>query len=745
MIKLTIQSPSTQEVRFFDKSIVIIGSRLPEADICLSHPSLQPIHLKIVRENNVYILINVAHDPFVTVNGQTFEKIEIHSKDRIELNGMIILFEETDDVGIGKMESLTSDTLRSRLEQKMVRPTRSFEKEEEEEEWNTQNLEQLYTEFESDSEDEIPPIPDMPVETKKPLKKTSSIKDSHLSDSGDENESWRRQNKGAEHTSFSPERHNRQWIFLLIGIIFAAAGISGAMLYHNSNKNAAEEELHAARGLADVSMALTYAQLHDIKPHNKNWADHEFLKSNLNAVLTDPHRLASLIDIQNYFNKISYNLRIYTSSDLTRFLIIAQPISHWSYWIVSKNTLLVDSVSMEIRKVGDLRALNRLLAIADPLEKDDLGEISRLVKEEDPIPLMRLSEDSKAHDFTVPASLTKVNPGAENLIYNAPRYYRMGHSLIETTKKLLNSHEGKPEDVAFVKKETKALANLPNLILYVPHNQEVAEQIQQGLSVFCPEHSSIAFGWLSTDKKGDIVHCHALDSDKQTQIVFDASSLHPDKKTDSLDEDLDIINHPLYAKLTALKTSREQALGPVMEAIDTCLKKQIENPSNDFHDEYQELSKAFVQGDLNQTNEMKDALHNLYQEHDDLTYPHFMAIVKKVGFESIFQRTESFASRQKKFAYPIQKIAETNNLIELESWLEESRKRIASDRVPDPIALIAMRRALMDTLERLLLSSGHHVDKISLTTTEKTALEQILNQAWIVEPEERDYFVAEAK
>ncbi len=40
-----------------------------------------------------------------------------------------------------------------------------------------------------------------------------------------------------------------------------------------------DEEVHAAEGVADIAMGLTYAQLHEADPASQNWSDPEFLAS----------------------------------------------------------------------------------------------------------------------------------------------------------------------------------------------------------------------------------------------------------------------------------------------------------------------------------------------------------------------------------------------------------------------------------------------------------------------------------
>ncbi len=115
-------------------------------------------------------------------------------------------------------------------------------------------------------------------------------------------------------------------------------------------------------------MALTYAQMHQLKPLNQNWGDPDFLKDILTKVL--PPDYPSLVeqDKQEPFRNCPYMLRVYTSNDLSHFLLIAQPEPNLLQWLISRETILLDSRTMELHKIRDLRALNRLLADPRPLE-----------------------------------------------------------------------------------------------------------------------------------------------------------------------------------------------------------------------------------------------------------------------------------------------------------------------------------------------------------------------------------------
>src|SRR5690606_8087270 len=98
-----------------------------------------------------------------------------------------------------------------------------------------------------------------------------------------------------------------------------------------------------------------------------------------------------------------------------------QPAPNLMQWLVHKKTLVVDSSTMEMRKISDLKALNRLLANPDPLEGSNGEDIHHLIKEGGLMSLNSLAGHKNHWGFSPPKTLGFIRPGAENYIYNAPR------------------------------------------------------------------------------------------------------------------------------------------------------------------------------------------------------------------------------------------------------------------------------------------------------------------------------------
>lgn len=224
-----------------------------------------------------------------------------------------------------------------------------------------------------------------PFQINPPHKPT--LKDYYLSEFDDENESWKMDKDGKTDDELFPNRRNNwKLIGTLIFTVLLIIAIILGTIYLTLSGRSTQEELQAAEDVADVTMALAYAQIHHINPHKQNWSDPDFLRNNLTAVLTPNYPSPASIDAHGQFSNCPYILRIYTSNDLSQFLVIAQPAPNILNWLIPKSSIIVDSKSMELRKINDLKALNRLLVNTNTLDGTNAVEVSNLAKQGELIP-----------------------------------------------------------------------------------------------------------------------------------------------------------------------------------------------------------------------------------------------------------------------------------------------------------------------------------------------------------------------
>lgn len=753
MIKLTVQTKTTLETHLFDQSTVIIGSRQPDANLCLPDTALlQPIHIKIVEQQGLFFVFNTANDPFATINGDPFGKREIFSNDRIEVCNATIIFDTVIDLNAEKMENLKNKTLLHQLDKHIAFPPHTTDraypssvKNQKFKNHDTENLEdialeQLILEIEneaneSDQDDSF---------LLKPPQDPKSIKDSHLNESGGENEIWDPKTSSMKEKPSYKKTFFQKWCLAFLIPLLIATITGSLILYFYIKTTTAKEEIYAAEGLADIAMALTHAQLQTQKLYHQSWSDNEFLKGHLAAMIEDPHRLDSNADINQYFKQYFYNLRIYTSHDLSRFLLIAQPIPNVSHWVMPQSTLLIDSASMKIHTTQDLRTLNRLLDSGNLLEKDNMREISILIKHGELIPLSKLAHELQSNDFLIPSELAQIKPGAEDLIYNAPRYHHLGKPLAEAIKSL-SHHGADTADAALLKKEIKALSHLSDLVLYTFQDQQAASQAKQSLAIFAPEEDNVLVGWLTFDQKGDILNSNLLLDEQQDIIAFQPNTnpLTEEQDTNETTEQNDLVDHPLYTRLIALKMTREQALTPLAGDLTSLLKEETTAPSERFSERFFELSKEFIRLDAEQKSKITTSLHALYQEFDGISFTHFISIVEEAGLKNICTNTSSNTLQSQEFLSCLEQIVETNSFVDIEKHIQKSKQQLLLSNTPDQIAFNTLRQYVFSALEKLLLTAGQPVEKSKAQEDNQAALIRILDQAWLIEPEEKEFFLNE--
>jgi hypothetical protein len=790
MIRLTLNAQSDPEIHLFSKSTILLGADSAHVDLLLSGADIQPIHLKIVEQNGFPILINCANDPFVSVNGHPFGKKLLNSGDLIVVHQTTILFENlkaSSEVDSSKEEALASllenkgkkqeeatqqEATSSPVEHNVYFPSFSlpFEHEVEvlrEDELQKGSLDAYLKELESFQEAPKVPLPCTPVEHKAQIeqrKKTASLKDDYLRDLDDDNH----QDATAPFGHLAEPSHLYQawkWILLFIFSLLAISGAIGTIIYFTVSDKTEAQETKAAQAVADIAIALTHAQLNHLKPHNQNWSDVDFLKSNLQAVLQDVSSYAAQIDAQGQFNCCPYSLRIYTSSDLSHFLLIAQPAPNLLYWLIPQSIIVVDSHLMELRTLKDVRSLNRLLANTDPLDGPNGREITNLVKQGSLIRLSSLAQDSGQFDFAPPKNVAWIRPGAENLIYNAPRYYRLGQSLIRKAISLSTS-KGSSQEVAALKQDVENLHGLNHLILYSDQGKKSALLARQGLLMFAPS-DKLLFGYLLFNAQGRIHQVHLLKDEEEWKdsslvnltkekegeiIAFQGPSemnAKEDPNRRNQEESSVDRNHPIYIQLQSLVTARENELKPLISALISLMNQELQTPRPQFQIEFQNLSHSYLMADAKHKQALKESLDLLYHQYEDIPIHEFLAFVKELHLEQLIQQEDQSLTIvdencQQNMETLLTQIENSKSLTELDNFIHIASTWLNFDYIKDPQDLMKyqnlLRNQLLEQLEKYLLSQKKHG---LVKAEDKEVLQDILSQERLIKPEERDFFLEE--
>ncbi len=792
MIKLTVH-PDTQPLIYnFDAFPITIGAG---GDLDLPEENLQEVHLKLLEQNNRFVVINHANDPFVTLNGQPFGKKTLHNKDLIVVGKTKVLFEMAPAAPLENKKAAQSteaepsllpssgEQLNAILDKALIakaaelrHPQRGaiaekilkkeaaenfedfdFEAElekleeiGEKEDLSEFDLEELLQQVEGLDTEKIgdpllpfaeplpslkttpsykdpghyshesansfsSPLPlmaspestiekDSSPSTANFRREKNSLKDYYLSELDDDNEG-----KGIKQKREDSKEKN-SWNWKLIGIIslgiVAILALAFALLYHGMSGKNTEEELKAAAGVADVAMALTHAQMSHSAPPNQNWSDPEFIKNHLLSVLASPYLPVESLDTHGQFTSNSYMIRIYTSADLSQYVVIAQPTPSLMHWLIPKASIILNSTNMEMRRINDLKALNRLLLSPGSLDGFHVAEINQLVNHGELISLSTVAAEMEKQGFLPPKYLAMIRPGAENLIYNAPRYYQFGEKFLKNAL-ALTDNQTSSHDLEVFQHETKALSKFPNIVLYSSLGIQWASQAQKAFNVYFPQNKFL-IAYLKFNSKGLISNSQllidspevneiaeaaapALSGKNETPATSPAASF-PYSQHSSIQQNLQDsgtpaqadkgksdLGHsdPLFAQLCAIETAYQKALQPHQKELVELFKVTNQNDIIEFLGrlevllqkgaktypkdsknyektvsslEFVEKLRQLMQAQKEQLNQEKQtmarSLLQLYSENSNVPLEHFMGYVKAANLEPFVQEILSLNEEQ---------------------------------------------------------------------------------------------------
>lgn len=558
-LKLTISNET--RTLHYEKGTVVIGSGgSHHADLVI--PGLQPVHVRFVDQNGQYYAINEANDPFVSLNGLPFRKKIILDNDFLELAPKITLLIE--DLGSAPVPTVETHIVAA--PERKLKPIKINDLEEE-------------------------------SEAVKPLPKGKI---------------------GGLGTT--PFYKNFKMVFILAGmaIIFFTFIIGG--LYTKATEHSLEEEIVAAEGISDIAMALMYAQVNHLKPKKHNWSDPDFIRNNLNAVITHDFPALSNIDSHGQFATTPYILRTYTNTDFSHFIVIAQPSPGMTQWLVPRTAIVIDSKLMQLRKIKDLRTLNRLLVNPTILDGEQAESVTALIKQGELIPMASLAARRTKQGFTPPKALALFYPGAENRIYNAPRYYQFGQSIVQ---RALRAEESNHHERIRLQQEMEILSLLPNMVLYSSNGMEVAMETQKRLTRIYPETKFIS-GYLKFNNKAHLISSNLLlDSDvalnptAQEEREWSVGHYNPLLQTDSTPKKMKV---RLQEMLAERRTALQPYLDKVVKAIGCCVNSSAPTSTVELDSaiaEYKEFSRK-------EDHKLRDKLGELYYETLPLPYDRFV-------------------------------------------------------------------------------------------------------------------------
>ena len=542
------------------------------------------------------------------------------------------------------------------------------------------------------------------------------------------------------------------WIFLIFTVMVSSI-IGG--LYLRATGKSSQEEKRIAAGIADIAMALRYARLHQINAQNRNFSNPEFLRSNISKVLSPKLDTLTEIDSQGRFIKHPYILRIYANNNLSRFLVIAQPAPNLFHWVMMKGAIVIDSKTMEIKLISDIKALNRLLTHPEPLDGANGEDISYLLSEGQTMSLPSLAGEKNNWGFTPPTALGFVRPSAENFIYNAPRYHPFGEYILNRAQELY-SPQALSEEVARFRLEVKALSEFPELVLYSAEGMKSARKGQRALNALVPEHEFL-IGSLKFSMTGMIAQQQLLMDENRKEIansydilpVMEVDELLINDFFSSQKTTIDQ-NNPLFIRLRELAANRKRALRPLYDKIISLLAVHTNQVQKDFQVNLKKYLTAYRKADRDQQTKISKELTKLLQKLPEMSAEQFLKFVEATELSEFAEKTvASFAQNLEKevlteevFARKLAKVQRSRNLIVLNRQVNNLAKELKLDKLPDPQRLIdyqnRLHTAALQKISELILSPAS-----AAKGRDRPYLEKIIRNTWPKDSDEGEFFLAE--
>ncbi len=768
MIELSVLSHSDpsknpfQKTYSFNQSKIIIGKAgAPGVDVPLEGEGLGDAHLLILRQpgkdSQYYVLVNATNDPFVSINDLPFGKRRLQVGDLITLSNTTIRCEAIllaepilEPAATEKPVSeepqppppLLSKSIPDRKPHVPIAPPP-----------------ELIEEFEPSPE----PLPASPAKL--------SLKDDYLREYDDESDAnlFKRRERGASEPA--PLQTPRNWTFLtkyIFTILGLVAIFMGAFYIHTSHQGR-HEEIEAAKSVSDVAMALAHAQIHHTQPQNNNWSDQEFIKDNLRAVLADQYACLADFDSHGQLTQCPYKLRIHTGNDSTQFIVIAQPEPTLFQWLAPRSSLVIHSESMVIRKIDDLKTINRILVNAPNLDEKEQKDLISAIEKGKILPLEQLISPIENNGFEPPSSLAILHPGAENFIYNAPRYYLMGENLINHLIAALD----KPtfdNDIHTLRQEFHALSHYSHFLFYSSKGVKRAMQAQKALSALETEEKFLlAYGNLDNNGKlrsvellPDESEAFPAPPEENTEIAFH------DTKPFLKDEDL--FKHPnpsptpgtsashsdpFLLQLNAIITARTLMLKPLNDEITALVAHHTTHWDPDFALFYPKAFSRYSKTDEEQKEKIIKALGTFAQEHHYLAADRFINYVAEAKGMTYFEAyLERLKEQQLHSPLTKEKIrAQFGEITTSMSWptlnqsVEKTAKLLTFESIPNASELISIQNEfssrVIQKLNQFLLSSDQYLPADAFNAESRNTLVHILENAWIDDPETHGFYLSE--
>lgn len=589
-------------------------------------------------------------------------------------------------------------------------------------------------------------------------KPKATLKDLYFTEA--EQKAWENEKRQTESVAQDASVNWKLFLVILLGLLLLTTLFLGG-LYFSATGKSDEEEIKAARAVSDISMALTYAQSNNIRPQKLNWTDIEFLKNNLNSVLSSKYSPHAQVDANGQLLNTPYLVRIYTSNDFSHFLVIAQPAPTVLQWLIPKASIVVDSKNMQLRKITDLKTLNRLLVNFNSSEEYDSGDISQLISEGELIPLKTLSRNNSKMGFTPPKALALIRPGSENLIYNAPRYYLFGERILTKAMKLVES-QGSSKEVEMLRDDVEVMSKFENLVIYSSKGVQIALNAQRALAAFLPD-KKFMIAYLKFNHENNMISSHLIMENEPSQADHKQLAYNDGNDYAGLggnyaksgDDTREQNSHPLYLQIKALIKDRLLELKPIEHEIISLIHSQTMEISPAFYATIQNYINRYESVDKVHQEKMVKTLVQLYQDYSEMPLSQFLEYIRLAGLEQFVRDYLNTRSRntdeiylvfQEQMDRKFDRISRAGSLQELNLMTKDAASLMNLEQLPNIDRLIALQAQLRDIvlwrIDKLILAPKSETEGSPLSV-QRDQLIQVLKSIWINQPEVYDFYLSE--
>lgn len=555
---------------------VTIGGK--ECDLLLEFCFLdQPV--EICEEEDDYILCNPARDPSVTLNGQFAVRERLFPGDRIHIGETEILFAG----GSVKKTAHAEDSSDSELD-RLIDETENelISLSDDEVDSLLQELELLEQTPQPEKETPIKFVPPSAASVYKPV--------------------LREETPLPVKPSAKPrlDKSKRLLVLSLALILFLVGG--GAYLKNFHLKS----EILAARGLADISLALTHAKMTQSPLTPQKLFKTGKIEEHIAAVLSESFRQLSPLDPHGRLLNPSYTLSIYSTREGSRFLLFALPKDTFLQKLFPLNTYLIDSTAMEIRATKNLLPWADLLQGHEDLDSFTPQEISSLLKQASLVSIAFLEGDDTMQGFSPPLLLDEK---LSRRLYNAPRYFSLTQPLFEKAMLLDTTNPGDLQQIADFLHTLNTYSFLPDLIVYSPGGLDGASTVYQHFKRFAPQHHFL-LAYLDLDpKNGQILDKGFVTQQELSQNDFMQPSLvgsllaanHPQESEEqALLQTVEELTETLNSRqqLWERLLDSEQKLCDIPYQILTTALNESDSPLMRFKTNGQRLQEIFEDGKI---------------------------------------------------------------------------------------------------------------------------------------------------